>query len=224
MEAVLIRGALSGYGDGSGSGSGDGYGDGYGSGDGYGDGYGSGDGYGYGYGDGYGSGDGYGYGYGYGDGYGSGDGSGDGYGYGSGDGYGYGYGSGDGYGYGDGYGDGYGSGEYWAATIDAFALKWNAQQQSRLGDLRKIGSKIAFWRSDKDGRACNGGKNAPVYPGLVETSPGPLSLCAKGTLHATLLPPKWQGDRWWVVALTGQIIGDDEKFGALSREIIGECL
>ena len=46
----------------------------------------------------------------------------------------------------------------------------------------------------------------------------------KGTLHATLIPPKWQGERWWIVALHGKVVGDDEKFGCLEREIVGECL
>jgi hypothetical protein len=43
-------------------------------------------------------------------------------------------------------------------------------------------------------------------------------------LHATLLPPKWEGSRWWIVALHGEVIGDDEKFGCLKREILGEAL
>ena len=30
--------------------------------------------------------------------------------------------------------------------------------------------------------------------------------------------------RWWIVAMIGEVIGDDEKCGALVREIIGECL
>lgn len=29
---------------------------------------------------------------------------------------------------------------------------------------------------------------------------------------------------WWIVALIGEVIGDDEKYGALTREIIGEAL
>ncbi len=33
-----------------------------------------------------------------------------------------------------------------------------------------------------------------------------------------------RGARWWIVALVGEVVGDDEKFGALEREIIGECL
>ena len=176
------------------------------SGDGYGDG--SGDGYGYGYGSG--SGDGYGYGYG------SGSGDGDGYGYGDGYGDGSGSGSGDGYGYGDG--------SYWRSCIDYFSAKWTAAQMQRLAALREAGATIAFWRSDKDGRACNGGTNAAVQIGTIETSPGPLHVCGHGVLHATLIPPKWKGKRWWIVALTGEVIGDDEKYGALSREIIGEAI
>ena len=51
-----------------------------------------------------------------------------------------------------------------------------------------------------------------------------LSLCDRGTLHATMLPGKWRGERLWIVAMHGEVIGDDEKFGCLKREIVGECL
>ena len=61
-------------------------------------------------------------------------------------------------------------------------------------------------------------------PGVVHTAPGPLNLCHAGTLHATLIPPKWKGARWWIVALIGEVVGGDEKMGALEREILGECL
>jgi len=177
-----------------------------------------------------GSGSGYGYGSGYGSGSGSGDGSGSGSGSGYGDGYGYGYGSGsgDGYGYGYGSGSGYGygsgSGSYWSATIEYFAAKWPAPQQLRLAELQKSGAKIAFWRSDARGKAANGGRCDPVAPGTVHKEQGPLNLCSRGTLHAALNPPKWQGERWWIVALIGKVVGDDEKYGALEREIVGECL
>jgi hypothetical protein len=165
--------------------------------------------------EGYGSGDGSGYGSGYGYGYGYGSGYGDGYGSGDGDGSGYGYGDG------DGYGDGY----YWAATIEWFATKWTDAQRLRLSQLRSLGATVAFWRSRKDGRAANGGKNPVTRDvGTVETISGPLTICTENALHATLVPPKWKGDRWWIVALTGEVVGDEEKYGALSREIIGECL
>ena len=154
-----------------------------------------------------------------------------GYGDGSGYGYGYGYGSRDGSGYGYGYGSrdgsgyGYGSGPYWLATIKWFALKWPLVQQTRLAELEAAGTKIAFWRSDSEGRPTNGGQRAaPIQFGTVQREKGPLRLCEPGTLHATLIPPKWKGERWWVVALIGDVIGDDEKMGALEREIVGECL
>ena len=167
---------------------------------------------------------------GYGDGYGSGAGSGDGYG-----GYGDGYGSGAGYGgyggYGDGDGSGYGAGsgsgseEYWLAAIDGFASKWPDTLRDRLGALRRAGAKIAFWRSDEKGMPSNGGKKIEAAaPGVIHTAPGPLNLCYAGTLHATLIPPKWKGERWWIVGLIGDVVGDGEKFGALRREIIGEAL
>ncbi|WP_407146288.1 hypothetical protein [Bradyrhizobium sp. ORS 86] len=178
--------------------------------------------YGYGYGDGSGDGDGYGDGSGDGDGSGYGDGSGDGSGYGYGYGDGDGYGDGSGYGYGDG--DGSGSKQYWLSTIPCFARKWPDTLQARLRELEAQGATIAFWRSDKDGRACNGGRNTPVQPGTVETIAGPLKICTMRALHATFIPPKWQGERWWIVALIGEVQTDGDKVGALTREVIGECL
>jgi hypothetical protein len=185
-----------------------------------------GSGYGYGSGSGYGDGSGYGYGSGYGDGYGYGYGSGYGYGYGDGSGYGSGSGSGSGYGYGDGsgYGYGYGSKEYWLATIPCFARKMPEPQRQRLSDLQTSGATIAFWRSDKAGRACNGGANAPVAPGTIEEIKGPLKVCTAQGLHATFVPPNWKGERWWLVALIGETQTEGDKVAALKREVIGECL
>ena len=132
---------------------------------------------------------------------------------------------GDGSGYGYGYGDGYGSGDYWCKTIQYFAGRWTSAQRSRLAELQKLGAKIAFWRSNEAGDACNGGALAtPASVGVVHKEKGPLNLCHRGTLHATLLPPKWEGARVWIVALLGEVVGDDEKYGALEREIIGEAL
>jgi hypothetical protein len=171
----------------------------------------SGSGYGDGYGDGYGagSGDGYGSDSDYGSGYGDGSGSGDGYGAGSGDGSGY----------------GHGDGSYWRATVPYFATKWSAEQRARLDQFVTEGATIAFWRSNKHGLPANGGRSViPAAPGVVHADIGPLNLCAAGTLHATLIPPRWEGSRWWIVALTGEVAGDDEKLGALRREIIGEAL
>jgi len=206
-------GSGSGYGYGSGSGSGSGYGSGYGDGYGYGSGSGYGDGYGYGSGSGSG----------YGDGVGSGDGSGYGswswYGYGDGDGYGdgYGYGSGDGSGYGDGVGS-----SYWRAILPTLADK--AGYSLRAHAAQKAGAKLAYWLSDAQGRPCNGGLGSPVGPGHIDEERGPLNLCARGTLHATHLPKQWKGDRWWIVALWGEVIGDEEKYGCLKREVICEAL
>ena len=163
----------------------------------------AGDGYGYGDGDGDGFGDGYGYGYGYGSGYG----------------YGYGSGSGSGYGYGDGDGSG-----YWALLIPVFAEKWPETTRARYAVLKMAGVRLAYWRSDAAGKAANGGSGVIAAAGVIHKAPGPLNLCHEGTLHATLIPPKWEGERWWIVALHGDVVGDDEKFGCLEREIVGECL
>jgi len=159
---------------------------------------------------------------GYGDGYGYGDGSGDGYG----DGDGYGSGSGDGYGSGYGSGDGDGPTAYWKATIKHFAARWTEAQRQRLADLQKSATAtIAFWWSDAHGFACNGGKSEKsAEPGMVEEIAGPLKVCTSRALHATNLPPKWKGKRLWIVALHGETQTNDDKIGALKREIVGECL
>jgi hypothetical protein len=205
------KSVFSGSGSGSGDGSGDGYGSGYGSGDGYGDGYGYGDGDGSGYG--YGYGDGYGYGYGSGSGYGSG------YGYGYGDGYGDGYGSGDGYG--DGYGDGSGSGYLKNATVGFIAML-PEERKAHAEELMRTGAKIAYWRSGKDARPSNGGSADPVDIGTVQKIEGPLKICTAKALHATYRLDKWSGDRIWLVALKGQVVEQEDKLGALEREILAE--
>ena len=151
-------------------------------------------------------------------------GAGDGYGYGYGDGYGYVYGDGYGYGDGDGYGYGYGDGKYWLACLAYFIAKLPDAYRARAAQLQEAGVKLAYWRSTKDGRPANGGSADPVEIGTVHKECGPLNLCHAGTLHATLIPPKWKGERWWIVALHGEVVGDDEKMGCLEREIIGECL
>lgn len=130
-------------------------------------------------------------------------------------------GSGDGSG--DGDGSGYGSGSYWLATVPAFAMRWTPEQRAHLKAANDAGAVIAFWKSDAAGRACNGGSNAPVKPGVVETTKGPLVACRAGTLHATTTPPAWEGERLWVVAMWGETVRDGNKIGALKREIIGEC-
>ena len=155
----------------------------------------------------------------------SGSGSGSGYGDGDGDGSGSGYGDGYGYGYGSGSGDGdgYGDGSYWPKTIHYFAAKWSDAQRRRMEHLKSLGAKICFWRSNIDGTPANGGRLDPAKVGDVHKVEGPLELCSKRAVHATLLPPKWKGERIWIVALLGEVVGDDEKYGALEREIIGEC-
>ncbi|MGD0421492.1 MAG: hypothetical protein ABSA68_18235, partial [Xanthobacteraceae bacterium] len=120
---------------------------------------------------------------------------------------------------------GYGSKEYWLSTIDGFASKWTDAMRSRLATLRREGAVIAFWRSDQAGQPANNGKHVePAAPGVIHTALGPLNVCHAGTLHATLLPPKWKGERWWTVAMIGETVTEEDKIGALTREIIGECL
>jgi hypothetical protein len=171
----------------------------------------SGDGYGYGYGYGNG-GDGYGYGYGYGDG-----GDGDGYGYG------YGYGNGgDGDGDWDGYGDGYGDGGDGDGDGAEMQLYWSASisQTTKSPEPNTI---LAYWRSTIDGRPANGGGGTKAVVGLVEEIDGPLNICTKKALHGTLNPPKWMGEKIWIVALYQPVQVDGDKIASLKRKIISEA-
>jgi hypothetical protein len=103
---------------------------------------------------------------------------------------------------------------------------WTKEQRQRALQLeREDAVVLAFWKSDKDGFPVNGGSaKESAHPGLVQTVPGPLTLCKQGTLHATFNPGKWKGDRLWIVALFGEVQFDDSKCGALKREILGEVL
>jgi hypothetical protein len=149
-----------------------------------------------------------------------------------GDEYGIGRNTGDGCGHGMAYGRFRGDGgegyhdarDYWTAAIDVFSSRWPQLWRERLAAARARGAVIAYWRSDALARPCNGGYGDPVHPGKFERNSGPLRLCAGGTLHATLLPPAYRGERCWIVAMYGETVQDGEKIGALRREIIGEVL
>ena len=131
-----------------------------------------------------------------------------------------------GYGYGSGYGSGYGDGskEYWASVLPVFITKWPTEQQIRTAELQKTGATIAYWRSDASGKPCNGGNGVPVFTGHKHKIAGPLQLCGRRALHATMTPPAWSGERVWIVALHGEVAWEGDKCGALEREILGECL
>ena len=144
-------------------------------------------------------------------------GSGDGYGYGYGSGYG--SGSGSGYGYGYGYGSGYGDGDDSGYGYGVVALARKLLSSCKFA----ADSFIALWLSDKDGKPANGGIcTEAARVGLIQETKGPLSLCNPGTLHATLHPAKWKGDRVWIVAMHGELAFGDNKIGALKREILAE--
>jgi hypothetical protein len=137
---------------------------------------------------------------------------------GSGSGYGDGSGSGSGYGDGDGSGSGYGdpinSSSYWAAVADL----------PQSDAARAAGAVVALWRSTDKGTPANGGHGTTAAAGLVEEIPGPLQICTQHALHATFNPPKWKGKRLWVVALYGDVQIQEDKIGALAREIIAEIV
>ena len=150
-------------------------------------------------------------------------GSGDSSGYGSGSGSGYGSGSGSGDGDGSGYGDGPGElvEHYWKLAMSSFTALWSEENKQRLQSSKGL---IAYWKSNSKGMPANGGTGSTVSEGMIQVENGPLNLCHRGTLHATLIPPQWKGDRLWLVAMLGKTERDGEKIGGLKRLIIGECL
>ncbi len=102
---------------------------------------------------------------------------------------------------------------------------WSEAQSEHLKSLIDRNATIAYWNSDQHGLPANGGTTRkPVYPGLVQTIGGPLELCGPGALHATKSPHKWAGCRVWVVGLVGDVQSQEDKFGALIREIVGDIL
>jgi hypothetical protein len=148
--------------------------------------------------------------------------------FGDGDGYGYGHGYGDGRGHGDGYGHGDGDGDeaYWLSAIASYASRWPKDQQAAYRSAVASGAQIAYWKSAADGMPCNGGARRTeeiAKPGLIQKILGPLKICSSSALHGTSLPHKWEGERTWIVALYGEIQQKEDKFGALKREILGEC-
>src|SRR5882672_8466264 len=120
--------------------------------------------------------------------------------------------SGSGSGDGSGYGSGSGSGVQWK-QVACDALH---------GITVDAESFIAFWKSDKNGKPCNGGNGTVAKVGLRESIQGPLRICTKRGLHATMKPDKWQGERLWLVALHGDIQREDDKAAALEREFLCE--
>ena len=142
---------------------------------------------------------------------------------GDGSGYGYGYGYGSGYGSGDGYGDGSGDG-YWHVALETFKRELPSETKSRYAELESNGAVICYWRSGEHGEPVNGGSGTMARPGLVEEIKGPLKICTRHALHGTLDPTKHKGERIWLVALIGETQVQDDKIGALKREIICELI
>ena len=99
----------------------------------------------------------------------------------------------------------------------------NAASLSAADASKSQGWRLTTPRATQPGTS-NGGSGDPVIPGTVQEISGPLQLCSEKALHATLAPEKWQGERLWLVALHGEIAMEDDKVGALRREIICEVV
>ena len=138
-------------------------------------------------------------------------------------GYGYGYGTGNGYGYGYSYGYGYGYGT--GNGYGSLALAAYLSHPLVVAFAREEPVTLAFWRSDARGQSANGGRRmVAAAPGLVQEVEGPLRLCSRQALHASVAPGEWSGVRWWVVALLGEVVRDGSKAGALRRLIVEEVV
>jgi len=102
---------------------------------------------------------------------------------------------------------------------------WTDRQIALLERLDRQRAVFCYWCSDAWGFPSNGGTcTVRARPALEQTEPGPMSLCERGTLHATREPHRWQGVRVWVVALLGDVVEQDHKLGALKRVFVGEFL
>lgn len=109
---------------------------------------------------------------------------------------------------------------------------WTRAQQHRLSALLRAQAQdpdntwVGYWNSDQHGRPANnqGNGGSAATPGLVTTVTGPLILCTSHALHATRAPNVWLGCRVWIVALLGLRRHEENKAGALVREIVGEIL
>ena len=137
---------------------------------------------------------------------------------GNGNGDGYGYGDGNGNGNGDGDGNGYGYGD------DSDSIIYWMQSLPMLDPaIDKAGAILAYWLSNADGTPANGGSGTKARVGLVEEISGPLKICTKNALHGTLKPPKWSGERVWIVALYPPFQFQEDKIASLRREFIASC-
>ena len=102
---------------------------------------------------------------------------------------------------------------------------WSPAQLARLAQLEAGESWLGYWNSNEAGQPGNGGVPLPIAaaPGVIHTTAGPLrATCGERQLHATRYPLYWEGERVWVVALSGEVRGDELKAWSLEREIIGE--
>ena len=108
---------------------------------------------------------------------------------------------------------------------------WTDEQREHLARLIREGAKILYWCSDAHGRPANHcldcleARDWTVKPGSVQKlSVKEVSICSSNALHGTTSPHKWKGVRVWMVGLVCALDSEEDKFGALQREIIGEIL
>ena len=106
---------------------------------------------------------------------------------------------------------------YWLASIEKII------GSKKISALKKIGVVLAYWRSTANDEPANGGSGTKAKVGLIEEIQGPLKICTKQALHGTLNPPKWKGEKIWIVALYPPVVWQEDKCASLKREFICEA-
>lgn len=105
-----------------------------------------------------------------------------------------------------------------ADAISGHSMKFLADISSESGIV------YAFYKSSTDGSPANGGGGTIATPGALHEIDGPLRICTKNALHATLDLLSWKGSKLWLVKMYEPVEyqPNGAKVASLKREIVRE--
>lgn len=105
-----------------------------------------------------------------------------------------------------------------ADAISGHSMKFLADISSESGIV------YAFYKSSTDGSPANGGGGTIATPGALHEIDGPLRICTKNALHATLDINSWKGSKLWLVKMYEPVEyqPNGAKVASLKREIVRE--
>lgn len=115
------------------------------------------------------------------------------------------------------------------AYSDAFADAYASAYDETYADLRPYlielnqdaeGFVYAFCKTNEDGTPSNGGSGTICKEGAVHEVEGPLKICTKNALHATIDVNKWDGEALWLVKMYEPVVMEGDKIGSLKREVV----